>query len=163
MSLVDELLAANATFAAGFAEAQAPSRPARRLAIVTCMDARIDVERMLGLRAGDAHILRNAGGVVTEDVIRSLVISQRLLGTQAIVLVHHTDCGMLTFRDDDLRRTIEQEVGIRPPFAFDAFPDLAADLQQSVRRLLASPFLPHKDEIAALIYDVHTGRLTRVV
>jgi carbonic anhydrase len=163
MPLLDELLAANAAFASTRPADQAPSRPALGLAIVTCMDARIDVERMLGLRAGDAHILRNAGGVVTDDVIRSLVISQRLLGTRAILLVHHTDCGMLTFRDDDLRREIEREVGIRPPFAFDAFPDLVADLHQSVRRLAASPFLPHKDEIAALIYDVHTGRLTRVV
>jgi len=163
MSLLDELLSANAAFAATSEASRAPSRPALGLAIVTCMDARLNVEHMLGLQAGDAHILRNAGGVVTDDVIRSLVISQRLLGTRVILLIHHTDCGMLTFRDDDMRREIEREIGIRPPFAFDAFADLAADLHQSVRRIVACPFLSHKDDIAALIYDVHTRRLTRVV
>jgi carbonic anhydrase len=126
------------------------------------MDARIDVHRILGLREGEAHILRNAGGVVTEDVIRSLTISQRLLGTREIMLIHHTDCGMLTFRDDDLKDRIQAEIGIRPPFAFEAFSDLEEDVRQSIRRLQASPFLLHKDAIRGFIYDVRTGQLREV-
>jgi carbonic anhydrase len=126
------------------------------------MDARIDVHRILGLREGEAHILRNAGGVVTEDVIRSLTISQRLLGTREIMLIHHTDCGMLTFRDDDLKDRIQAEIGIRPPFAFEAFSDLEEDVRQSIRRLQASPFLLHKDAIRGFVYDVRTGRLREV-
>jgi carbonic anhydrase len=126
------------------------------------MDARIDVHRILGLREGEAHILRNAGGVVTEDMIRSLTISQRLLGTREIMLIHHTDCGMLTFRDDDVKDRIQAEIGIRPPFAFEAFSDLEEDVRQSIRRLQASPFLPHKDAIRGFVYDVRTGRLREV-
>lgn len=162
MSEIDELLRRNEAYAASFGHGHLPIAPSRRLAIVTCMDARIDVHRILGLREGKAHILRNAGGVVTEDVSRSLTISQRLLGTREIMLIHHTDCGMLNFRDDDLKDRIQAEIGIRPPFAFEAFSDLEEDIRQSIRRLQASPFLLHKDAIRGFIYDVRTGRLREV-
>jgi carbonic anhydrase len=162
MSEIDELLRRNEAYAASFDQGHLPAAPSRRLAIVTCMDARIDVHRILGLREGEAHILRNAGGVVTEDVIRSLTISQRLLGTREIMLIHHTDCGILTFRDDDLKDRIQAEIGIRPPFALEAFSDLEEDVRQSIRRLQASPFLPHKDAIRGFVYDVRTGRLREV-
>jgi carbonic anhydrase len=162
MSEIAELLRRNEAYAASFDQGHLPAALSRRLAIVTCMDARIDVHRILGLREGEAHILRNAGGVVTEDVIRSLTISQRLLGTREIMLIHHTDCGMLTFRDDDLKDRIQAEIGIRLPFAFEAFSDLEEDVRQSIRRLQASPFLPHKDAIHGFVYDVRTGRLREV-
>ncbi|MBX5464111.1 MAG: carbonic anhydrase [Clostridia bacterium] len=163
MEELEAILEANRRYAERFEHGGLAAPPARRLAVVTCMDARLDVEAMLGLRPGDAHILRNAGGVVTDDVIRSLVVSQRLLGTRVVLLIHHTGCGMLALRDDDLRRQIEAEVGIRPPFAFDAFADLEADLRQSVARIQASPFLPYKEEVYGLVYDVDSGRLRRVV
>jgi carbonic anhydrase len=162
MSEIDELLRRNEAYAASFDQGHLPAAPSWRLAIVTCMDARIDVHRILGLREGEAHILRNAGGVVTEDVIQSLTISQRLLGTREIMLIHHRDCGMLTFRDDDVKDRIQVEIGIRPPFAFEAFSDLEEDVRQSIRRLQASPFLPHKDAIRGFVYDVRTGRLREV-
>jgi len=136
--------------------------PAKKLAIVACMDARLDVYRIAGLQPGDAHVIRNAGGVVTEDVIRSLVISQRLLGTREIALIHHTDCGMLTFRDDDVKRQIEQDTGLRPPFALEAFDDLDADVRQSIARLKSSPFLPHTDAIRGFVYEVESGKLREV-
>ncbi|MDI3298547.1 MAG: carbonic anhydrase [Bacillota bacterium] len=154
---------ANRRYAEGFDRGDLPAPPARQVAVVTCMDARLNVYAMLGLQEGQAHVIRNAGGVVTEDVIRSLVISQRLLGTRTILVIHHTDCGMLTFRDDDLRSRIEEEVGIRPPFAFEAFQDLERDLRQSIARIQASPFVPHKQEVYGFVYDVRTGRLREVV
>ena len=132
------------------------------LAIVTCMDARLDVFSALGLRAGDAHVLRNAGGVVTDDVIRSLILSQRLLGTEEILLIHHTNCGMVTFRDDELKAQIYAETGVRPPFALEAFPDLDDDVRQSIARIQASPFLPKKDAVRGFVYEVETGKLREV-
>jgi len=162
MSTTDELLRSNAAYAGDFDKADLPMPPARAVAIVACMDARLDVYRALGLSEGDAHVIRNAGGVVTEDVIRSLAISQRLLGTREIVLVHHTDCGMLTFRDEELKARIAEDTGLRPPFAFDAFEDPAADVRQSIRRIQASPYVPHTDAVRGFVFDVKTGRLEEV-
>ncbi len=136
--------------------------PAKKFSIFACMDARIETGRLLGLEEGDAHVIRNAGGVVTDDVIRSLAISQRLLGTQEIILIHHTDCGMLTFKDDEVKAQIEADTGLRPPFALEAFSDPEDDVRQSIRRIQASPFVPHKDEIRGFVYDVETGRLNEV-
>ena len=136
--------------------------PAKKVAVVACMDARIETGRLLGLEEGDAHVIRNAGGVVTDDVIRSLAISQRLLGTTEIVLIHHTDCGMLTFKDDGLKSQIEEDTGLRPPFALEAFSDPEDDVRQSVRRIQSSPFVPRKDKIRGFVYDVETGRLNEV-
>jgi carbonic anhydrase len=137
-------------------------KPSRKLAVVACMDARLDVWRILGLSEGEAHVIRNAGGVVTEDVIRSLTISQRLLGTTDIVLIHHTDCGMLTFTDDEVKRQIERDVGIRPPFSLEAFGDLDEDVRQSIARIRASPFVPSTTAIRGFVYEVETGRLREV-
>ena len=162
MSVTDELLQNNERYAAAFDKGHLQLPPAKPVAVVACIDARLNVYGMLGLQEGDAHVLRNAGGVVTDDVIRSLAISQRLLGTREVVLVHHTDCGMLTFKDDDLKAQIEAEVGIRPPFALEAFPDLEADVRQSIARIKASPFVPHKDGVRGFVYDVRTGRLREV-
>lgn len=162
MSAIDDLLKNNESYAAQYDKADLPIPPARKLAIVACMDARLDVYRMLGLAEGDAHVFRNAGGVVTDDVIRSLAISQRLLGTEEIVLIHHTDCGMEKFSDDDLKAQITEETGIRPPFAFEAFDEAAADVRQSMRRIQASPFIPHKDAVRGFVYDVKTGHLDEV-
>lgn len=162
MSATDEFLQANESYAADFDKGGLPAPPARKVAVVTCMDARLDVYRMLGLSEGEAHVIRNAGGVITEDVIRSLVISQKLLGTEEIVLVHHTDCGMLSFDDDDVKADIEKDTGIRPPFAMEAFDDAAEDVRQSIRRIQASPFILRKDAIRGFIFDVETGRLEEV-
>lgn len=129
---------------------------------MACMDARLDVNSILGLEEGEAHIIRNAGGIVTDDAVRSLVISQRLLGTEEIVLIHHTDCGMLTFKDDDVKKEIEKETGIKPPFALEAFSNLDADIRQSIARIKASPFVPRKDKIRGFVYDVKSGRLREV-
>ncbi len=139
-----------------------PLAPGRKLAVVACMDARLDPARVLGLEAGDAHVIRNAGGVVTEDVIRSLTISQRLLGTTAIALIHHTGCGMLTFSDDEVKAQIATDTGIRPPFALEAFADLDDDIRQCIARIKASPFLPHTDAIRGFVYDIGTGDLVEV-
>lgn len=139
-----------------------PIQPARRMAVVACMDARIDVEDLLGIQTGDAHVIRNAGGVVTDDVIRSLAISQRLLGTREIVLVHHTDCGMLTFTDDGFKKSIQDEIGIKPEWAAEAFDDLETDVRQSISRIKNSPFIPKKDKIRGFIFDVATGLLNEV-
>jgi carbonic anhydrase len=136
--------------------------PARHIAVVGCMDGRLDLPAILGLHTGDAHVIRNAGGVATDDVIRSLVVSQRRLGTREVMLVHHTECGMLGFRDDELKAQIEQETGVRPPFALEAFSDLDADVRQSVRRIRLSPYLPYRDEVRGFVFDVHTGRLREV-
>ncbi len=162
MSTTEEFLANNERYAEKFTKGGQPMRPAKKVSIVACMDARIETGRLLGLEEGDAHVIRNAGGVVTDDVIRSLAISQRLLGTQEIILIHHTDCGMLTFRDDEVKAQIEADTGLRPPFALEAFSDPEDDVRQSIRRIQASPFVPHKDKIRGFVYDVETGRLNEV-
>ncbi len=162
MSATEEFLAANERYAETFDKGDKPMPPEKKVAVVACMDARLETGRLLGLEEGDAHVIRNAGGVVTDDVIRSLAISQRLLGTREIVLVHHTDCGMLTFRDDALKSEIEEDTGVRPHFALEAFPDPAEDVVQSIRRIRNSPFVPHKDALRGFVYDVETGRLHEV-
>jgi carbonic anhydrase len=162
MSVTDQLIENNRRYASSFGKGDLPMPPARKLAVLACMDARLDLHKILGLEEGDAHVIRNAGGVATDDAIRSLVISQRLLGTEEIVLVHHTDCGMLTFSDDQVKAQIEAEIGIRPPFALEAFPDVAGDVRQSVARIKASPFIPKKDSVRGFVYDVGTGALTEV-
>ena len=162
MSSTDDLLANNAAYVSSFDKGDLPLPPATKTAIVACMDARLNVYGALGLSEGDAHVIRNAGGVVTDDAIRSLAISQRLLGTEEIILIHHTGCGMLTFTDDDFKRSIEEDTGIRPEWAPEAFPDLDADVRQSIARIKASPFIPHKDAIRGFVYEVETGRLREV-
>jgi carbonic anhydrase len=162
MSATDDLLANNEAYAASFDKADLPPPPAKKVAVVACMDARLDVSRALGLSEGDAHVIRNAGGVVTDDAIRSLAISQRLLGTEEIILIHHTGCGMLTFTDDEFRSSIEQETGIKPGWAAESFGDLEGDVRQSIARIKASPFLPHKDAVRGFVYEVETGRLREV-
>jgi carbonic anhydrase len=162
MSATSDFLEANRNYAKTFTKGGRPLPPAKKVAVVACMDARIETGRLLGLEEGDAHVIRNAGGVVTDDVIRSLAISQRLLGTTEIVLIHHTDCGMLTFKDDAVKAEIERDTGLRPAFALEAFPDLESDVRQSIRRIEASPFVPHKDNLRGFVYDVETGRLNEV-
>ena len=162
MSAIDELLENNACYAETFEQGDLHLPPALGLAVVACMDARLDTHKLLGLAEGDAHVIRNAGGVVTDDAIRSLVISQRLLGTREIMLVHHTDCGMLTFRDDDVKDMIEADTGIRPSFALEGFGGLEQDVRQSIARIKASPFVPLKDQIRGFVYDCATGRLNEV-
>ncbi|MGI5505365.1 beta-class carbonic anhydrase [Lentzea sp. CA-135723] len=161
MSVTDELLANNAAYAAQFS-GPLPLPPAKHVAVVACMDARIDVYRVLGLQEGEAHVIRNAGGVVTDDEIRSLAISQRLLGTREIILIHHTDCGMLTFTDDDFKRSIQDEVGVKPAWSAEAFGDLEEDVRQSVSRITGNPFVPVKDSVRGFVFDVATGELTEV-
>ena len=163
MSFADDSLVNNAKYAARMAgKPGLPIPPARNAAVVTCMDARIDPMAVLGMAEGDAHVIRNAGGVVTDDVIRSLVISQRLLGTREIVLIHHTNCGMATFRDDEVKASIEQDTGLRPPFALEAFPDVEEDVRQSIRRIEACPYLPAKSQVRGFVYDVESRRLVEV-
>ncbi len=162
MSTTDALLRNNAAYVAGFQAGDLPMPPAKQVAVLACMDARLNPYGALGLHEGDAHVIRNAGGVVTDDAIRSLAISQRLLGTREIVLIHHTDCGMLTFHDDDLKAAVEKETGLRPPFALEAFADVEEDVRQSIRRIQASPFVPHKDAVRGFVYDVRTGQLNEV-
>ena len=159
MTVIDEFLANNEAYAGKFAKGSLPMPPAKQIAVVVCMDARLETGVLLGLAEGDAHIIRNAGGVVTDDVIRSLTISQRLLGTREIMLIHHTDCGMLTFRDSELMQQIHDETGIKPPFAMEAFMDIDTDVRQSIARIKASPYIPHKDQVRGFVYDVETGRL----
>jgi carbonic anhydrase len=161
MSVTDEYLANNARYAQTFS-GPLPLPPSRQVAVVACMDARLNVYAILGLAEGEAHVIRNAGGVVTDDEIRSLAISQRLLGTREIILIHHTDCGMLTFTDDEFKRAIQQETGIKPPWAAEAFPDLEEDVRQSAARIKASRFIPHKDAIRGFVFDVATGKLNEV-
>jgi carbonic anhydrase len=162
VSSTDDLLANNESYVAAFDKGDLPLPPARKVAVVACMDARLNVYGMLGLAEGDAHVIRNAGGVVTDDEIRSLAISQRLLGTEEIILIHHTDCGMLTFTDDEFKAAIEKDTGIKPTWAAEAFPDLDADVRQSIARIKASPFVPSKDSIRGFVYEVETGRLREV-
>ena len=162
MTQTDELLRNNERYAASFDKGDLAVPPGRKVAVVACMDARLDPARVLGLEEGDAHVIRNAGGVVTDDEIRSLAISQRLLGTEEIVLIHHTDCGMLTFSDDDFRRSIQEDTGIKPEWAAEAFGDLDEDVRQSIARIKASPFIPRKDSVRGFVYEVETGRLREV-
>lgn len=161
MSVTDEYLANNKKYAETF-EGPLPLPPARNIAVVACMDARLNVYGILGLNEGESHVIRNAGGVVTDDEIRSLAISQRLLGTKEIILIHHTDCGMLTFTDDEFKRGIQDEVGIKPEWAAESFSDLDEDVRQSIRRIKNSPFIPHTDAVRGFVFDVATGLLNEV-
>jgi len=156
------LLQNNERYSQGFDKGDLPLPPAKGVAVVACMDARLHVSKILGLEEGDAHIIRNAGGAVTDDEIRSLAISQRLLGTSEIILIHHTDCGMLTFKDDDFRLQLQKETGLRPEWAAEAFADLDDDVRQNIARIKASPFIPNKDAIRGFVYEVETGRLREV-
>ena len=162
MSVTDELLANNKVYVDSFDKGDLPMPPGRKIAVLACMDARLNPYALLGLQEGDAHIIRNAGGVVTDDEIRSLAISQRLLGTEEIILIHHTDCGMLTFTDDEFKRSVQDDVGIKPEWAAEAFPDLDEDVRQSIARIQASPFIPHKDSVRGFVYEVESGRLREV-
>lgn len=162
MSMTDELIRNAETYAAGFDRGHLPSAPATRVAIVACMDARLDPYALLGLSEGDAHVIRNAGGVVTDDVIRSLAISQRLLGTEEIVLIHHTGCGMSTFSEEEFRAQLQAETGIRPSWAIETFTDVDEDVRESIARINASPFIPRKDAVRGFVYEVETGRLREV-
>ena len=162
MSTTDDFLRNNESYAASFDKGDLPLPPARKVAVVACMDARLNPYGILGLQEGDAHVIRNAGGVVTDDEIRSLAISQRLLGTEEIVLIHHTDCGMLTFTDDDFKRSILEETGVKPPWSAEAFPDLAEDVRQSLRRIENSPFVTKHVSLRGFIFDVATGKLEEV-
>ena len=162
MSVTDELLRNNEAYAETFDKGDLPMPPAKQIAIVTCMDARLSPYVMLGLAEGDAHVIRNAGGVITDDEIRSLAISQRLLGTREIVLIHHTDCGMLTFTDDEFKQQIQEDVGVKPHFSMESFSDLEEDVRQSIARVKASPFIPNKDSVRGFVYEVETGRLREV-
>ena len=162
MSTTDELLANNEAYFQSFDKGDLPLPPAKKVAVVACMDARLNPYGALGLQEGDAHVIRNAGGVVTDDEIRSLAISQRLLGTEEIILIHHTDCGMLTFSDDEFKASIQEETGIKPEWAAESFKDLETDVRQSIARIKASPFVPRKDSIRGFIYEVETGRLREV-
>jgi len=157
----DELIANNTKYAAQFNKADLPLPPAQKVAVLACMDARLDPAKALGLTEGDAHVIRNAGGVATEDALRSLVISQRLLGTEEIILIHHTDCGMETFSDDTVKEQIFTDTGIRPSFALEAFPKAEEDVKQTAARIKASPFIPHKN-IRGFVYEVESGRLREV-
>jgi carbonic anhydrase len=162
MSVTDDLLRNNEAYAESFEKGDLPLPPAKGVAVVACMDARLDVHKILGLEEGDAHVIRNAGGVITDDEIRSLAISQRLLGTREIILIHHTDCGMLTFSDDELKQQIHEDVGIKPHFPMESFSDLEEDVRQSVARIQASPFVPNKGAVRGFVYEVETGRLREV-
>ena len=162
MSTTDELLRNAEEYAASFHKGELPLPPAKGVAVVACMDARLIPTRVLGLEEGDAHVIRNAGGVVTDDEIRSLAISQRLLGTEEIILIHHTDCGMLTFTDDEFKRSIQDDTGVKPEWATEAFPDLDEDVRQSLARIHASPFIPCKDAVRGFVYEVETGKLREV-
>jgi len=161
MSITDQLLANNAAYAQEF-NGPLPLPPALGVAVVACMDARLNVYAVLGLEEGQAHVIRNAGGVITDDQIRSLAISQRLLGTKEIILIHHTECGMLTFSDDKFKASIEADTGIKPHWAAESFGDLDADVRQSIARIKASPFIPNKDHVRGFVFDVSSGMLNEV-
>jgi carbonic anhydrase len=162
VSTIDELVHNANAYSESFENGDLPLPPARRIAIVACMDARLNPYGLLGLHEGDAHVIRNAGGVITDDEIRSLAISQRLLGTEEIMLIHHTDCGMLTFGDDDVRRQVQQDTGIKPEWPAESFDDLEGDVRQSIARIKASPFIPKKDQVRGFVYEVATGALREV-
>ncbi|TYK52710.1 beta-class carbonic anhydrase [Actinomadura decatromicini] len=163
MSVTDELLANAERYAAEHDKGDLPLPPAKGVAVLACMDARLNPYGLLGLSEGDAHVIRNAGGVVTADERRSLAISQRLLGTTEIILIHHTDCGMLTFTDDGFRQQIQEETGVKPDWAAEAFDDLDTDVRQSIARIKADRFIPHTDQVRGFVYDVKTGRLREVL
>jgi carbonic anhydrase len=163
VSVTDELLANAERYAESFDRGDLPLPPGKRVAVLACMDARLNPYGLLGLQEGDAHVIRNAGGVVTDDEIRSLAISQRLLGTEEIILIHHTDCGMLTFRDDEFRQQVQEETGIKPHWSCETFEDLEEDVRQSMARIRSSPFIPKRDSVRGFVYDVKTGRLSEVV
>jgi carbonic anhydrase len=162
VSTTDELLKNNEAYAQSFDQGGLPMPPAKKIAVVTCMDARLSPYVMLGLKEGDAHVIRNAGGVITDDEIRSLAVSQRLLGTEEIMVIHHTDCGMLTFTDDDFKRQIQDETGMKPQWPVEAFADLDEDVRQSVARIKTNPFIPKKDAVRGFVYEVETGLLREV-
>jgi carbonic anhydrase len=162
MSVTDELLANADSYAQQFDKGDLPMPPAKKVAVVACMDARLDPQKLLGLGEGDAHVIRNAGGVVTDDEIRSLSISQTLLGTDEIILIHHTDCGMLTFTDEQFSDKLESETGQRPEWDANCFDDLEGDVRESIARIRSSPFIPNKDSIRGFVYDVQTGRLNEI-
>lgn len=161
MTVTDEYLKNNEEYAKSFS-GPLPMPPSKHVAVVACMDARLDVYRILGLKDGEAHVIRNAGGVITDDVIRSLVLSQRFMGTREVVLVHHTDCGLMRVSEDQLRAEIERETGMRPSFSFESFQDPYANVRQSIRRLQNSPYLPHRDRISGFVYAVESGELQEV-
>jgi carbonic anhydrase len=162
MTQTDTLLSNNESYASTFDKADLPLPPGRKVAVLACMDARLDPARALGLEEGDAHVIRNAGGVASDDAIRSLAISQHLLGTEEIVLLHHTDCGMLTFTDDDFARKMEAETGARPEWRTHSFKDLDQDVRDTVQRIKESPFIPRTDNVRGFVYEVETGRLREV-
>jgi carbonic anhydrase len=162
MSVIDELVANATSYSDSFDSGDLPLPPAKRVAIVACMDARLNPYGLLGLHEGDAHVIRNAGGVITDDEIRSLAISQRLLGTEEVMLIHHTDCGMLTFGDDEFRRQVQNETGIKPEWPAETFSDLDEDVRQSIARIKASPFVPNKENVRGFVYEVETGNLREV-
>ena len=162
MSATDELIRNAEDYAQAFDKGHLPAPPGKKVAVVACMDARLNPYGLLGLQEGDAHVIRNAGGVVTDDEIRSLAISQRLLGTEEIILIHHTDCGMLTFNDDEFKRQVQEETGIKPEWAAEAFSDLEEDVRQSAARIQASPVIPRKESIRGFVYEVEPGRLREV-
>jgi len=162
MDTIDQLLENNRTFADGLAERHLSVEPSRQLAVVTCMDSRLDVFAALGLGDGEAHVLRNAGGVITDDVIRSLAISQRRLGTRDVMLIHHTDCGMQKITDDGFRTELQETTGVSPAFAIESFKDVEENVRQSIRRVRTSPFIPHRDNVRGFVYDVDTHRLREI-
>ncbi len=162
MTVTDQLLENNEKYAADF-DGPLPLPPSKQIAVLACMDARLNVYGILGLEEGDAHVIRNAGGVVTDDEIRSLAISQRLLGTQEILLIHHTDCGMLTFTDDEFKGSIQEETGLKPHWSAESFDDLDTDVRQSLARIRNSPFIPKTDQVRGFVFDVATGRLREVL
>ena len=162
MGTTDELLENARSYAEGFDKGELPMPPAKKVAVVACMDARLNPNGLLGLSEGDAHLIRNAGGVVTDDEIRSLAISQHLLGTEEIILIHHTDCGMLTFNDDEFASKLEQEVGERPSWEARSFTDLDEDVRDNIRRIKESPFIPKTDSVRGFVYEVETGQLREV-
>src|ERR1043165_10120988 len=162
MSVIDELVGNSTSYRDSFDSGELPLPPAKGVAIVACMDARLNPYGLLGLREGDAHVIRNAGGVITDDEIRSLSISQRLLGTEEIMLIHHPDCGMLTFGDDEFRRQVAEDTGIKPEWPAEAFDDLEQDVRQSIAGVKARPFIPKKDQIRGFVYEVESGRLREV-
>jgi carbonic anhydrase len=162
VSATDGLLDNAKAYAKGFDKGDLPIPPATKVVVIACMDARLDPQALLGLEEGDAHVIRNAGGVVTDDAIRSLAISQRLLGTEEVVLIHHTDCGMLTFSDDDFRRQVQDDTGVKPPWAAEAFPEVEEDVRQSIARIKTSPFVPRKNGVRGFVYDVHDASLREV-
>lgn len=162
MSIIDQLLENNRVYADGFEKGDLPALPARSVAVLACMDARLDIHKILGLAEGDAHVIRNAGGIASDDALRSLLISQRLLETRAVVVIQHTDCGMLTLPEDEVRRQIETETGERLPFPLHAFSDLQQETRRALTRIRATSFLPHRDDVRGFIYDVATGSLREV-